>query len=232
MREAVRVMQAAGAAGMQAWQQGAGAEAAALVAERRARMLATQDVRTLMSFDDGRTLVPGRGAFGQQAGTLAAYIAVKHMGYWAEAFMNAPPAANMSAAGASASEVKADELRRRVNMARDALLDAAAPGVAARTLHALATEALGNYAPHPVLGGSVGRRIGLDLNEGGDITRGAAHALAPGEVYALHVGARDASAGAIASALIIVTANGTEQLHRSSRPGSPPSPPANEPPPQ
>ncbi len=211
IRDAVRVMQAGCNSFLQAWSERAGTERAALAAERRARLLAAQDVRTLMSFDSGRTLVPGRGTFGPQAGALAGYLAVKHRGYWAETFVNAAPAPGTPAADMA----QADDLRRRVHDARDALVEAVRPGVAASRLHAIAMQALGNLTPHPVVGSSMGRRIGLALNEGGTITRDATHALAPGEVYAFHVGAHDAGAGAIASAMVLVTGSGRDLMHRS-----------------
>ena len=67
-----------------------------------------------------------------------------------------------------------------------------------------------------MLSGSIGHHIGLSLNEGGELTRDSRHALKPGEVYTLHVGAYDpASGGALTSAMIAITANGSDVLHRS-----------------
>ena len=63
IRDACGVVRAGAAAFMQAWRDGQGIEAAALAGERSARALAAQDVRTLVSFDGGRTLAPFRGAF-------------------------------------------------------------------------------------------------------------------------------------------------------------------------
>src|SRR5258705_10545024 len=70
---------------LQSWRGGKGPEAAALEAERTARLRAAQDVRMLTSHDGGRTLVPFCGSFERAPGALAAYIAVKHLGYWADA---------------------------------------------------------------------------------------------------------------------------------------------------
>jgi Xaa-Pro aminopeptidase len=213
MREASRVVQAAGAAFVQAWQQGIGIEAAALEGERCARLMAAQDVRTLMSFDGGRTLSPGRGTFEQTSGSLVGYIAVKHMGYWAEMFVSASGAGNAS---------DTDGVHQCVRAALDAVLRAAGPDVGASTLYATAMEQLGPHALHRGLSASIGRRIGLTLNEGGDITCGSGHTLAPGDVYALHVGTHDpAAGGALVSAMIVITANGTELLHRSPEPPHP-----------
>src|SRR5450631_202045 len=91
IRDACTVVRAGAAAFMQAWRDGMGVETAALAGERTARALAAQDVRTLVSFDGGRTLTPFRGAFAPQSKPtpLLGYIAVKHRGYWAESFVDA-----------------------------------------------------------------------------------------------------------------------------------------------
>src|SRR6202790_1635041 len=89
IRDACTVVRAGAAAFIQAWRDGMGVEAAALAGERAARALAAQDVRTLVSFDGGRTLAPFRGAFAPNptGAPLMGYIAVKHRGYWAESFV-------------------------------------------------------------------------------------------------------------------------------------------------
>jgi Xaa-Pro aminopeptidase len=200
IREACAVVQAGAAAFVQAWRDGSGVEAAALAGERRARALAAQDVRTLVSFDGGCTLAPFRGAFAPKpTGTpLMGYIAVKHRGYWAEAFVCDP-----------------SPLLERAQSGLDAALRLAGPGVSAADLYAKATQALGASPLHPVLSGSIGRRIGFSPNEGNELRRDARHILQAGDVYALHVGTSDAQAGAVASAMVAITANGCEVLVRS-----------------
>ena len=132
---------------------------------------------------------------------LLGYIAVKHRGYWAEAFV-------------SATE-RPSEILGRAQAGLEAALRAAGPGVGAADLHAQATQPLGSSL-HPALGGSIGRRIGLSSNEGSELRHGARHVLAPGDVYALHVGASDPQAGgAVASAMVAITPNGCEVLVRS-----------------
>jgi Xaa-Pro aminopeptidase len=206
LREAAGVLQAAGAAFVQAWQRGMGVEAAALEGERTARLMAAQDVRTLVSFDGGRTFSPCRGTFEPTSGPLAGYIAVKQMGYWADTFVSAGNAGDMPP---------------RVWQAVDAGLRSARPGVVANTLHAMAMEKFAGLPLHPILGGSIGRRIGLALNEGGELRSDSTHVLAPGDVYALHVGAHDPAAGAaFASAIVAVTKSGTEVLYRTPEPAS------------
>src|SRR5262249_62249474 len=99
------------------------------------------------------------------------------------------------------------ELRRRVKAAYAAARNYVSPGAPASLLYESAIAELGPFPLHAVLSGSVGRRIGLTLNEGGEIRRDSRHRLAPGEVYALHVGAHDPAAGAaFVSAILAVTA--------------------------
>jgi Xaa-Pro aminopeptidase len=200
IRDTCAVVQAGAAAFVQAWRDGMGVEAAALAGERRARTLAAQDVRTLVSFDRGRTLAPFRGAFAPKpAGTpLMGYIAVKHRGYWAESFVCDP-----------------SPLLERAQSGLDAALRLATPGVRAADLYAKATQPLGASPLHPALSGSIGRRIGLSSNEGSELRPDARHVLQPGDVYALHVGTCDLQAGAVASAMVAITANGCEVLVRS-----------------
>jgi len=203
MRDACTVVRAAAAAFIQAWRDGAGVEAAALAGERSARALAAQDVRTLASFDGGRTLGPFRGAFEPKSESmpLLGYIAVKHRGYWAESFVGAAE--------------RPTDIQQRAQAGLAAALRSAGPGVSAADLHAQATRPLGEHPLHPVLGGSIGRRIGFSSNEGNELRRDAGHVLNAGDVYALHVGARDAQAGAVASAMVAITPEGCEVLVRS-----------------
>jgi Xaa-Pro aminopeptidase len=203
IRDACGVARSAAAYFLQAWHDGGGAETAALAGERRARAMAAQDARTLVSFDEGRALVPFRGVFAPKAAAkrLLGYIAVKHRGYWAESFV--------------AAADRPGELQQHVETGLNAALRLAAPGVSAAALFAAATAPLGQRPLHPVLSGGVGRRIGLSTNEGGELTRNAGHRLAVGDVYAMHVGASDAEIGAIASAIVVITEKGCELLLRS-----------------
>jgi hypothetical protein len=185
------------AALLQSWRSGKGVEAAALEAERIARLKAAQDVRMLASHDGGRTLVPFRGSFDRKPGALAAYIAVKHMGYWADAFVG-----------------EGHALQPGVDAALDAVIAAACAGVTGATLHAKAIDALMPHALHPALSGSVGNRIGLSADEGGRLTRDGADALKVGDTYTLQVGAQDATGGAFAAAMIAITPGGIDILHR------------------
>ena len=160
-------------------------------------------MRTLVSLDSGRTLVPFRGSFDNKTAALAGYIAVKHMGYWADVLV---------------SEGCAGALQQRADAALSILLQAAGPGVTGATLHAKAIAALKPYGLHPVLSRSVGNRIGLSDNEGGALTADSQDTLNPGDTYTLQVGAHDANGGAFASAMVAVTPKGCDLLLRSPAP--------------
>jgi len=201
VREACKVVQAGAVAMRNAWRGGLGNEAAALEGERVARALAAQDVRTLVSFDGGRTLAPFRGDFAARVEPFLGYIAVKHMGYWAELFVSEADAAGKPARSAEA--------------ALSALLQSVENGASAGVLYRRAIDALGSAPLHPALGGTVGRRMGLSPAEGCELGAGSMHTLVPGHVYGLHVGSADTQAGAIASAMIMLTATGFEVLVRS-----------------
>jgi hypothetical protein len=202
IRTASELVRTTADAFVKSWRGGMGIEAAAIEAERSARLRAAQDVRMLTSLDGGRTFSPFCGSFEKTGKTLAAYVAVKHMGYWADTFVSA---GNGTPA-----------VQRRTDAALDALLRAVRPGITATALFGHATDALKPYSLHPVLSGSVGNRIGLSLEEGGSLTRDGHDVLALGDVYTLHVGAHDsAEGGAFASAMIAATNKGYDLLHRS-----------------
>ena len=202
LRQSCVLASGAAAAMAEAWRAGQGNEQAALAAERKARLAAAQDVRTLISPDGGRTLVPFSGALGRRTDPFLGYIVVKSMGFWAELFVSASgrPRASLDHAKAGL----------------DAALAAMRPGAVASAIHAKAAAALAPLALHPVLSSSVGRRIGLSLDEGGALRQDGTAALKAGNVYALHVGGVDAAGGAIVSAMVAMTPGGPEILCRSS----------------
>ena len=179
-------------------------ETAALEAERVARSLAAQDVRTLVSLDGGRTLVPYQGHFDKTAGPLIGYLAVKVQGYWADLFVTVD---NPGSA------------RARTEQALDVLIAKMRPRGCAGDLYAVALGALAPLRLHPVLSGSVGHGIGLSLDEQPQLCAGADATLVEDGVYSLQVGVADADAGyALASAIVRNGPNGAEVLVRS--PGS------------
>jgi Xaa-Pro aminopeptidase len=203
IRASCKLLEAAAKTFAESWRRNHEPETAALDAERVARSLAAQDVRTLVSLDGGRTLVPYQGRFEKCAGPLVGYIAVKTVGYWANTFVTIDDGTITTAA-------------RHAEAALDAIVANMRPGARTGALHAKAVGALAPYKLHPVLGGSIGHGIGLSLHEGAEFQASADAALMEDGVYTLQVGIADAKAGnVLISAIVRNTANGAEVLARS-----------------
>jgi Xaa-Pro aminopeptidase len=201
IRASCRLLEAAAKTFVESWRGSHEPETAALDAERLARSLAAQDVRTLVSLDGGRTLVPFQGRFEKCAGPLVGYLAVKAAGYWADMFV-------------TVDDRSATPAARHAETALDAIIANMQPGVRADALHAKALGALAPYKLHPVLGGSIGHGIGLSLHEGPEFKASANAILVEDDVYALQVGTADANA-VLLSAIVRVAAKGAEVLIRS-----------------
>ena len=203
IRATCKVLTAAAKTFGESWRQNHSPEAAALDAERVARSLAAQDVRTLVSLDGGRTLAPYQGLFEQKAGSLVGYIAVKVAGYWADMFI-------------TVSDGAAAPASKHAEAALDALVAAIRPGASSAGLHAIAAEVLRPFALHPVLDESVGHGIGLSLHEEPVFAAAEDAALAEDGVYTIQVGIADAKAGnVLISAIVHNTRTGAEVLARS-----------------
>ena len=197
LRESCEVVKTASKAMVKAWRSGANAEAAVLEGERVARSLAAQDVRTLVSLDGGKTLVPYRGEFKPTGDDTVVHFAVKVQGFWSELFVSASKGSNRYP---------------KVEAALDALKTSVKPGAVGEDLFSKGIQALGTRAIHPVLTKSFGRRIGLSLDEGCPLRADDASPMVAGNVYSLHTGTRDDKGGGIASAMVAITANGAEVL--------------------
>jgi Xaa-Pro aminopeptidase len=203
IRASCKLLEAAAKTFAESWRNNHEPETAALDAERFARSLAAQDVRTLVSLDGGRTLVPFQGRFEKCAGPLVGYLAVKVVGYWADMFVTVDDGSAAAAA-------------RHAEAALDAIIANMRPGERAGALHANAVGALAPYKLHPALGGSIGHGIGLSLHEGAEFRASEDATLVEDGVYALQVGAADAKAGnVLISAIVRVAAKGAEVLVRS-----------------
>lgn len=197
IREAADIARASAAALRDAWTKGDDIETAALAGERVARGRAVHDVRTLVSRDGGRTFQPYAARFEDRPQHLVAYVAVKYLGYWADAYVEsgAPQA-----------------LRAPVKASLDSLIAGLQVGAPLAGLAEAAQGKLG--APlHPALSGLFGRRIGLSLSEGGEIGVGRHGVVQPNTVYALQAGLLDdAHGGAMASALVLTRAQGEAEV--------------------
>ncbi len=203
MRASCKLLKTAAKTFVESWRGNHEPETAALDAERVARSLAAQDVRTLVSLDGGRTLVPFRGRFEKCPGPLVGYLAVKVLGYWADMFITVDDGSAAAAA-------------RHAEAALDTIIADMRPGARIDALHAKAIGALAPYKLHPVLGGSVGHGIGLSLHEGAEFRAAGDAVMVEDGVYMLQVGAVDAKAGnALLSAMVRSTAKGAEVLIRS-----------------
>jgi Xaa-Pro aminopeptidase len=203
MRASCKVLEAAARTFAESWRNKPVPENAALDVERVARSLAAQDVRTLVSLDGGRTLVPYQGRFEEKAVPLVGYIAVKVAGYWADLFVTVP-------------ERGATPLVRHAEAALDRLIAGMRRGAHTAALHATAVEALQPFALHPVLGGSSGHGIGLSLDEQPKFCAAEDHVLPADGVYTLQVGIADAKEGhVLISAVVRNTAKGADVLVRS-----------------
>lgn len=203
LRGSCKVLHAAAKAFAESWRGNHAPEMAALDAERAARALAAQDVRTLISLDSGRTLVPYQGRFEEKAGPLVGYIAVKVAGYWADLFVTMNKGATTPAL-------------QQASAALDAVLAEIRGGVRGGALYDKATAALRPFKLHPALSDSVGHGIGLSLQDGGEIRAGDDTVLEDNDVYSIQVGIADAEGGnALLSAIVRVTADRAETLARS-----------------
>jgi Xaa-Pro aminopeptidase len=204
IRASCKVLEAAAKTFADSWRGCREPETAALDAERVARSRAAQDVRTLVSLDGGRTLVPFQGGFAKCAGPLVGYIAVKVAGYWADMFM-------------TINDHAATPASRHAEAALDALVASVRPGAQSGAIYAHAIDALRPFELHPVLGASVGHGIGLSLHEGPEFRAAGDTALVEDGVYTLQVGMADAESGnVLMSAIVHNTARGAEVLARSS----------------
>jgi Xaa-Pro aminopeptidase len=189
----------------ESWRGSREPETAALDAEQLARSLGAQDVRTLVSLDGGRTLVPYQGLFEKKSGPLVGYIAIKVAGYWADMFVtvdeNPAPA------------------RRQAEAALDALIATMRPGARAGDLYAKAIDTLAPLPLHQALSASMGHGIGLSLNEQPELVAGAEAELVRDGVYTLQVGVADAKAGnVLVSAMVRNAPEAAEVLARSPPP--------------
>ncbi len=193
VQEAIDIVGAAVREARHAACQGISAFHALIRAERAARLAGAQDVRVMVGVDGGRLFVPLGSCEPQGASRLAGYLAVQHMGYWADAFV--------------ADEAGADIRYAEALLAR--LLDELRPGAPANALFERIRAGAEDRTLHPALEGALGRRIGLSLDEGAAIHPANGDAIEQGSVYSLAVGFEGSG---IAGAMALVTARGARRL--------------------
>lgn len=165
-----------------------------LAGERAALDAGAQDIRTLYSFDGGRTLRPFETIDDRYVDPLQVYAAVRHGNYWAEGFVcisdRSQPATSLAA------------------LLLDNALSAIRPGVTFAQLSKILAVAV-PYRGHPVTQGVPVSPIGLSLDTA------PMSAFEPEEVYSVRAGLTDGSQRhAILSAMIAVRDNDAEVLWR------------------
>jgi Xaa-Pro aminopeptidase len=202
MREACAKLSTAVAAMRKTHATGAHVTEVLLAAEHAAQQGGAQDVRSLFSLDQGRTLRPFEMPLDVHADPLQAYVAVRHGGYWAEGFVRA-----------STSQ---DPLGAKAQSVLKAMIAAAKPGVTCRALADVAAAARGPLQAHPMTENVFGNAIGLALEEPPLLMRGSDATLTAGAVHSLRAGVLDGEgAGAIVSAMLRITDGGNEILWSS-----------------
>jgi hypothetical protein len=183
MRDACAILDGAVAALGNAARAGVGASDAVLAAEHAAYRRQAQDVRTLFSLDQGRTLRPFELPVAQHVDPFQVYLAVRFAGYWAEGFcmLSARPPAALDVARAA--------------------LRSALPLVKAGARRGDIADALAERggASHPVASVSA-LSLGLSLDDPDDQDE----TLLEGEVLSLRAGVLGDGAAAIASAIVAV----------------------------
>jgi hypothetical protein len=194
IRKACTTLDAAAAALAEAHRRGAGTTDAVLAAERAANRRQAQDVRTLFSLDQGRTLRPFWLPVEAHVDPLQAYVAVRHAGYWAEGFVvlsSRPQAAHDVAQAALRSALPLVKAGVRRGDIADALAERGG-------------------ASHPMVATSA-VSLGLSLDDPDDQDE----TLIEGEVLSLRAGVLGDSGAAIVSAVVLLEALGSTVLWQS-----------------
>lgn len=195
IREACAVLDKAMAAIRASAHAGHGATSSLLAGERAAIDSGAQDIRTLLSFDGGRTLRPFEALDDRRVDPLQVYVAVRKSNYWAEGFAGIAKASYPAAAYAAAL--------------LDKTLSAIKPGMPLTQL-APVLAAASPYRHHPVVESAPVSAMGLALDAPPPTV------LEQGDVYSVRVGLTDgADQHAIVSAMIAVREGGCDMLWRS-----------------
>lgn len=172
---------------------------AILEGERQGRTDAAQDIRTLFSLDQGKTLRPFDRSSDVTADPLVAYVGILFHGYFAEGLVT------LSTTPGPARAAAADGLK--------ALIDAAKPGAKSKDLGTVVENATAPFASHPITAGSVGYGVGLTREQGPQLSANDDAELTDGAIYSLRVGTTDPGRGhALLSAMVRIDGDGSEVL--------------------
>src|ERR1700728_1223664 len=172
-----------------------------LLAEHAALQRGAQDVRSLFSLDDGRTLRPFDIPLAEGRDGLQVYLAVRQSGYWVDGFVRVTPVG--------------DALQEKIGGILDAMTAAAKPGLSCHDFVKIADAERGSFQLHPLAGNVFGNSIGLALDEPPILARDSNARLEAGGVYSLRAGLLHETGGvAISSAIVAMTAGGSDVLWR------------------
>ena len=194
MQIAHGIVEAAVAAGAAAFAAGGDNRAAMLEAERAARAGRARDVRVLASMG-GPELRPWEGRLDGRHAPLRLWVAAQYQGYWAEAAVTAP-APRDDAAGRAVRAMQA----------------AVRGGAAAGDVAAAGVAALPPAAVDSALAYGLGDTIGLVHSEGVAIAPRSEDRLPAGSVIALRAHVGEAPYESLASAMVVVGAQGATPL--------------------
>ena len=177
---------------------GGGVTDVMLAGERAANGAGAQEVRTLFSLDQGRTLRPFFLPVKEEADPLLAYLAIRRFNYWAECFPLFTTKPELS------------QLHEKAWGAMGSAVSAIKVGVTTQEIEQLIAAAMQPYQAHPAVAHAFAQRMGLAL-DGPCSDIGAL--FEEGEVYSLRVGAVNGSGGGmICSVMIHVRADGVEEF--------------------
>jgi len=170
-RRSLEIARRAVDAGLEAWERGASTASALIATEKAARLGGCRDVRVLGNLD-GEQLAPVEEPGDTRGDHLVVYVAVEHLGYWAQASGDSDAGSANPAASAARAAV-------------EAMTGAAGPAVAVGDLAAAAARELPGGEGDVAFSYGLGGGIGLDLSERPEVRPGASATLRPGEVLAL-----------------------------------------------
>lgn len=199
MREACRMLSAGVAALEQAFAHDDHVTDCILKAEHAVIAQGAQDVRSLFSVDRGRTLRPFDKTIAKRSNPMPVYLAARHDGYWAETFCSLRSGA--------------DELAEQARRIVAALATDSRPGVSLAALRERAAAMRGPWTHHAVTSRAIARPISLSLDD--DDVAPPDLSLGEGETWALQIGLVGTDHAAFASAMIAITATGSEMLWSS-----------------
>jgi len=181
---------------------GAPATEAAVAAERTARLAGVQDVRLMVSFDNGHTLQPFFEMKPARPDPLVVYLAVRCCGYWSEAMTT------LSSKPHAPAQMAEAEL--------DAMIGKLKPGMSGGDVSAVADAAGTSASRHPMVKDRAGYGIGLALEEMPIRRCDTKPMIQGGGVYALHAGIDGKGGAALTSAVVHVADDGAHVLCRYS----------------